>query len=574
MRKAESGKQKVEIGLVLGLLMLVGVQTFGQPVPSTTPYSRYLLLSTNQADAQIKLGVNSGTSLGTNLNGNGHVISNAHFVGDFVGNGSGLSNTPIGITNLMTTNSSAGVVTVIRSNSVIDMNTQTGLSGGAAAAAATPSLNSQFGFSHFGAPASSWYAYTSTGTGAGQWSPNISFDFALPCNFGTSAGYSPGGPQWKFYVNTDPGNYTNLDLLNDADGVILTWNANVHKYTQIGMFGSQTNGLGIPSIDFGNWIAIGVGNQDARGSGGKDEGLAGVGFVVMADHSHEFAICSTGTSDASTALGAYQQVAFDFDGRKTHFLEQVLNVESYTNAASRDVLLINGKTGTINVLSNSFARQGQATNFWVVGVVPAGTLGPPYATGVESSTNIGSFTFTNSVFDNTAQTAAGAAGTLAFDGGNAGKYRFGLYQRFGQYPSIVHASGAPLQFGRLDVDDVNRRNGNVTAELTIDSSGSAVFTGSVAIGSGTPILKVLSATAALDFASTSAQNSRDLTITVTGAALADVVSLGVPNAAVNANACYTAFVSAADTVTVRFNNYSAGAVDPASATFRATVIKH
>jgi hypothetical protein len=47
----------------------------------------------------------------------------------------------------------------------------------------------------------------------------------------------------------------------------------------------------------------------------------------------------------------------------------------------------------------------------------------------------------------------------------------------------------------------------------------------------------------------------------------------VPNAAVNANTSYSAWVSAANTVTVRFNNYSSGTVDPASALFKVFVTK-
>jgi hypothetical protein len=87
------------------------------------------------------------------------------------------------------------------------------------------------------------------------------------------------------------------------------------------------------------------------------------------------------------------------------------------------------------------------------------------------------------------------------------------------------------------------------------------------------IPKVLINTSTLDFGSTSAQSSADLTITVTGAADGDMVSLGVANAATLTNSCYTAWVSAADTVTVRFNNYSSGSQDPASATFKVQVFK-
>jgi hypothetical protein len=81
-------------------------------------------------------------------------------------------------------------------------------------------------------------------------------------------------------------------------------------------------------------------------------------------------------------------------------------------------------------------------------------------------------------------------------------------------------------------------------------------------------------TATLDFASTNAQSSNDQTIAATGAALGDVVSLGVPNGSVIANTSYSAWVSAAGTVTVRFNNYSANnSLDPAQGSFKVFVTK-
>ncbi len=95
----------------------------------------------------------------------------------------------------------------------------------------------------------------------------------------------------------------------------------------------------------------------------------------------------------------------------------------------------------------------------------------------------------------------------------------------------------------------------------------------VAIGGGTAVKLIKSATATLDFGSTSAQSSAELSITVTGAADGDDVIVSPPNGSTNANTCFTARVSAADTVQVKFNNYSSGAVDPASGTFRVTVIQ-
>lgn len=78
----------------------------------------------------------------------------------------------------------------------------------------------------------------------------------------------------------------------------------------------------------------------------------------------------------------------------------------------------------------------------------------------------------------------------------------------------------------------------------------------------------------LNFGTVAAQSSSDVTVAVTGAAVGDIVNLGVNNAAVAANSCYTAWVSATDTVTVRFNNYSAGAITPTTVnTFKMQITK-
>lgn len=84
----------------------------------------------------------------------------------------------------------------------------------------------------------------------------------------------------------------------------------------------------------------------------------------------------------------------------------------------------------------------------------------------------------------------------------------------------------------------------------------------------------LDASATLDFPDTNPGSTADLTITVSGAALGDVVSLGVPGSAVQANAQYTAFVNAANSVTVRFSNLQAsGSQNPASGLFKVKVFK-
>lgn len=98
--------------------------------------------------------------------------------------------------------------------------------------------------------------------------------------------------------------------------------------------------------------------------------------------------------------------------------------------------------------------------------------------------------------------------------------------------------------------------------------------GFLVVGSGTAVLKILSATATLDFGSIAANSFEDLTITVTGAAVGNTVSIGVPNGSLVADLSFFGWVSATNTVTIRcVNNSSTTARDPASGTFRATLIQ-
>lgn len=82
----------------------------------------------------------------------------------------------------------------------------------------------------------------------------------------------------------------------------------------------------------------------------------------------------------------------------------------------------------------------------------------------------------------------------------------------------------------------------------------------------------LTGLASLDFPSIAANGNADLTIPVAGARVGDSVALGLP-AAPTAGLVFDAFVSAADTVTVRANNPTAGAVDAAAANYRVTIVR-
>jgi hypothetical protein len=134
-------------------------------------------------------------------------------------------------------------------------------------------------------------------------------------------------------------------------------------------------------------------------------------------------------------------------------------------------------------------------------------------------------------------------------------------------------TGGSLLFQTAPAGSTGTAAGTLTTRLTIDSTGLSTFAGSVAVGGGTAITKVISATGTLDFPNTLAQTDSDLTITVTGAGDGDVVAVGIPSGSALAGSCYSAWVSATNTVTVRFSVYGLAAKDPASGSFRVSVTK-
>jgi hypothetical protein len=95
-----------------------------------------------------------------------------------------------------------------------------------------------------------------------------------------------------------------------------------------------------------------------------------------------------------------------------------------------------------------------------------------------------------------------------------------------------------------------------------------IFTG----GEWTTAAPTLSSTVTLDHVDTPAHSSSELTTSISGAAVGDPVVLGTP-ASIPSNCSYFAWVSATNTVTIRFINAGAGSVDPASGSFTIKIIK-
>ena len=118
-------------------------------------------------------------------------------------------------------------------------------------------------------------------------------------------------------------------------------------------------------------------------------------------------------------------------------------------------------------------------------------------------------------------------------------------------------------------------NSNVTTGDTelmrLDNSGLTLKDVS---GNSYIVPKTLQASASLSWPAGIPANAEvDNTIPVPGAALNDVVSTGIPASSLAAGGTFFSFVSAGDTITVRYINTTGAAASPASGTFKISVTK-
>ena len=112
--------------------------------------------------------------------------------------------------------------------------------------------------------------------------------------------------------------------------------------------------------------------------------------------------------------------------------------------------------------------------------------------------------------------------------------------------------------------------------LTTPENGAVEYDGSqyyATIGTNRSIiLRGLKDTFGLTFSAISASSYQDQLITITGAVVGDSVTVGVPSSIV-VNTIFFAWVSAADTVTIRCINNGTSATTSLTGTFKITVIK-
>ncbi len=167
----------------------------------------------------------------------------------------------------------------------------------------------------------------------------------------------------------------------------------------------------------------------------------------------------------------------------------------------------------------------------------------------------------------------------SYDGGSGWTNRFSLRGQSGNVGIGVESPTATLHL-RAGTSSSNSAPLKFSAGTNLSSveNGTVEYDGTnyfVSTG-GTryTLAKTLTSNPSLNFGSTISGTYTDVTTALSGAEDGDAVVLGITNAAVTAGTDYKAWVSSANTVTVRFINNSGGTIDPPSRNFRISIIKY
>lgn len=367
----------------------------------------------------------------------------------------------------------------------------------------------------------------------------------IPLASTTAGGYVSVGTQTIAGAKTltgDGASDTPLTLKQSSGGssVLQSWQDS--SATVYGNFslngGTATSGLYANKLAAGTSGAVTTGYVFYLSNASSSEGESAAGALINN--------ALTANSTSSNLRGMF--LTYSLDGTGTH---------SGTRSAALDANFTFTGSGTLTSVS---AVRGMLTNddtgtvtnarvFYSTGTFSGGGTITNLSHFYVAAPSVSSTTFTNQYGLYIESLTAATNNYAIYAAGTAGSSLGGAFDLRGRTAPSVSNSGE--------------------VRLYSDTSGVLKISGNGAAYGTVPVF--LTGSAALDFGSTAAQSSSELTITVTGAVAGKPVFLGIPTASVNANTTYTARVSAADTVSVTFINFSSGSVNPASGTFTVLV---
>jgi len=378
-------------------------------------------------------------------------------------------------------------------------------------------------------------------------------------------GFSTGGMQ--FSENGDvlvsaPDNPTFKGIVGDEDFSMNNDGTNRNIYIQEGRLqdyvaahaGGATNLSSTPSA-----TDYTINNSNGTGAVISGATTTNSGVLIATDKVKLNALSGTNTGDNVQATPSVTGISRLYTG-----------TGSNTNGGVDQNTYTTGLAGKEPIQSGSgvVTKSGTSTTYTPVDTTPTVsssnliTSGGAY-TMFQSYLPLAGGTLSGSLLFNANNTIIIGSVTNAANTVFSGAIRAANYRPLGNGTSMMFQNSA----GTTSATVTDARVWTFNNPVTIPNGVAA--TDAATVGQAVPY----TTTATLDFPSTAGQSSSDLTITVTGAIEGKPVILGTPNAAIVANSCFTAWVSATNTVTVRFNNYTGTGQNPASGSFTVNVTK-
>lgn len=403
----------------------------------------------------------------------------------------------------------------------------------------------------------------------------VTGDGAGTFTFGNSGGVlfpdgTAGAPALAFAADPDTGIYrsgTNRAVLAAGGSDVLVWNATSLQG------GDQTTGAFLipraagsasaPTYSFNGDNTTGI-YREAAGvlgvtSGGTRSLRLGPGGALYGSTVDNYLQLGPSGGVGIVAAGTNQNITLTPSG--TGFVSVAGNLSLRRDSSGHAALTANNQT-TTGTATLWLTEDNVSTQYFQL--ARYGSTHASKARVTEFSVNGGgNFAFVNGNV---------VLGATADDGTNRLQVTGTVALSPGSSSGIV-LNRLATNFNLRSVDDSENPEFNIQdSRLNASAFKVSARTATVTIAGTAAVRGIRTATTTLDFPSVAAQSSEvSSSITVTGAAVGDAVTVSPPPAAVVSGVHYSAHISAANTVLIRAHNYTGSAIDPASGSFRVTV---